>query len=63
MLKIAGLEPTEPLDGEDLSEVLLGKSEVSRSAPIFFRRPPDRKSFYDTDNLPDFAMGQMETAV
>ena len=30
-------------DGEDVSETLLGKSEASRKAPVFWRRPPDRK--------------------
>ncbi|MES2658077.1 MAG: sulfatase-like hydrolase/transferase [Verrucomicrobiota bacterium] len=29
-------------DGEDVSEILLGKSGRGRSAPIFWRRPPDR---------------------
>ncbi|MCA9242122.1 MAG: sulfatase-like hydrolase/transferase, partial [Planctomycetales bacterium] len=33
------------LDGEDVSETLLGKSRESRSAPIFWRRPPDRPGF------------------
>ncbi len=32
-------------DGEDLSATLLGKSDRSRQAPIFWRRPPDRKSW------------------
>jgi uncharacterized sulfatase len=31
-------------DGEDVSETLLGKSEASRKAAVFWRRPPDRKS-------------------
>ena len=34
--------PDAALDGEDVSPALLGRSEVGRSAPIFFRRPPDR---------------------
>lgn len=29
-------------DGEDVSETLVGKDEQQRSAPIFWRRPPDR---------------------
>ena len=56
LLAIAGAAEPSDLDGEDLSDVLLGNSDASRSQPIFFRRPPDRKSFYGTDNLPDFAV-------
>jgi uncharacterized sulfatase len=44
------------LDGENLLETLLGKSESSRKAPIFYSRPPDRKSFYGIENLPDLAI-------
>ena len=43
-------------DGESLPEVLLGKSRASRKAPIFFRRPPDRDSFYGDLDLPDLAV-------
>lgn len=43
-------------DGEILSDTLLGKSQASRNAPIFFRRPPDRKSFRHYQNLPDLAV-------
>jgi uncharacterized sulfatase len=32
-------------DGEPLADVLLGKSADSRRAPLFWRRPPDRKSW------------------
>lgn len=45
------------LDGEDLSETLLGRSQAGRGAPVFYRRPPDRPGFghgYDEDN-PDLA--------
>lgn len=31
-------------DGEDLSSTLVGRSTASRVAPIFWRRPPDRKN-------------------
>lgn len=31
-------------DGEDVSSTLLGRSTASRVAPIFWRRPPDRKN-------------------
>lgn len=38
--------PTDvKFDGEDVATVLVGESEVSRVAPIFWRRPPDRKSW------------------
>lgn len=30
------------LDGEDVLETMLGKSQAGRQSPIFFRRPPDR---------------------
>jgi uncharacterized sulfatase len=42
-------------DGEPLLNSLLGKGG-SRRAPIFFRRPPDRDSFYGVKDLPDLAM-------
>lgn len=29
-------------DGEEVSEILIGKSDRQRTAPIFWRRPPDR---------------------
>ncbi|MEQ9408002.1 MAG: sulfatase-like hydrolase/transferase [Fuerstiella sp.] len=42
-------------DGETLVDTLLGDGG-SRQAPIFFRRPPDRDSFYGEDDLPDLAV-------
>ncbi|MEM9015628.1 MAG: sulfatase-like hydrolase/transferase [Verrucomicrobiota bacterium] len=42
-------------DGESLGPALIGEGG-SREAPIFFRRPPDRDSFYDVEDLPDLAM-------
>ncbi|QDT60724.1 Arylsulfatase [Stieleria bergensis] len=48
----AGVE----FDGEPLSKVLLGQSNESRSKPIFFRRPPDRKRFQQYNHLPDLAV-------
>jgi uncharacterized sulfatase len=42
-------------DGEALLGTLLGEGG-SREAPIFFRRPPDRDSFYGIDDLPDLAV-------
>ena len=55
---IAGIQPTEQLDGEDLSATLLGKEKSRREAPIFWRRPPDRPGFghgLNEDN-PDLAV-------
>ena len=46
----------ESYDGENMSDVLLGASEGSRSKPIFFRRPPDRSNFRHYKNLPDLAV-------
>ncbi|MCW1883524.1 sulfatase-like hydrolase/transferase [Luteolibacter flavescens] len=45
LVKIAGAPAPEGVafDGEDLSATLLGKSDASRKASIFWRRPPDRK--------------------
>ncbi len=43
-------------DGESLPDILTGKSAASRTAPIFFRRPPDRDAFYDDSDLPDLAV-------
>lgn len=43
------------LDGEALAEVFLGKSETSRTKPLFFRRPPDRDGGPGGD-LPDLAV-------
>ncbi|HEX5104191.1 MAG TPA: sulfatase-like hydrolase/transferase [Pirellulaceae bacterium] len=45
-------------DGEDVSETLVGKSAASRRAPIFWRRPPDRKNHPPAlpDPQPDLAV-------
>ena len=45
LLKLADVSAPEGVsfDGEDVSDTLLGKSEASRKAPVFWRRPPDRK--------------------
>lgn len=58
LLRLGGAEvPSDAqLDGEDLLDTLLGRSTASRSAPIFWSRPPDRKSFYDFKDLPDLAV-------
>ena len=45
------------LDGENLADTLIGKSNLGRQSPIFWRRPPDRPGFghgFDEDN-PDLA--------
>ena len=43
-------------DGEDLGKTLLGKSNQSRKQPLFFRRPPDRDSYYGIEDCPDLAI-------
>lgn len=43
-------------DGENMIPTILGESESSRTAPIFYSRPPDRKNFYGFENLPDLAV-------
>lgn len=44
LLQLAGQPPSPAarFDGEALASTLLGKNQSSRSAPIFWRRPPDR---------------------
>jgi uncharacterized sulfatase len=46
LLALSGLPaPSEvTFDGEDVSATLIGRSRASRSAAIFWRRPPDRKN-------------------
>ncbi len=43
-------------DGVDMHGVLLGKSQASREKPIFFSRPPHRKTYQEFKNLPDLAV-------
>jgi uncharacterized sulfatase len=47
-----------PFDGENIAPALLGQKEISRAAPIFWRRPPDRKTAAPNlpERLPDLAM-------
>jgi len=54
---LAGIIPPGgvTLDGEDLAGTLLGKEKKSRTAPIFWRRPPDRPGTKNEDN-PDLAV-------
>ncbi len=58
LLTIAGVaQPADvKFDGESLAPVLLGRSTASRSAPLFWRRPPDRKTAYGIGQLPDLAV-------
>jgi len=57
LVRLSGAKPNEGVeyDGEDVLDTLIGRSESSREAPLFFSRPPDRKSYYGYDNLPDLA--------
>jgi len=59
LLSIAKIEAKDiAFDGENIVPALLGQKEVSRAAPIFWRRPPDRKTVSDNlpERLPDLAM-------
>ena len=58
LLQLARVQTPENVrfDGEPLAPVLLGKSSASRQQPLFFRRPPDRNSFYGVQELPDLAI-------
>ena len=60
LLAIAKIATPEGVtfDGENLAPTLLGQSTASRSAPIFWRRPPDRKTASPTipERLPDLAV-------
>ncbi len=60
LLSAADVQPPKQVkfDGEPLTDTFLGRSEASRSSTIFFRRPPDRETFYDVENLPDLALRQ-----
>jgi uncharacterized sulfatase len=52
---MTGTEPALQLDGEDLSQTLLGFETKSRLQSICWRRPPDRPGDQNEDN-PDFAI-------
>jgi uncharacterized sulfatase len=58
LLHLAQVDAPESVrfDGENLHEVLIGNSQESRKAPLFFRRPPDRKNFAKYQQLPDLAV-------
>ncbi len=55
---IANVSPVEgaELDGEDLAGTLLGRQKRSRSAPIFWRRPPSDKPEVKNSANPDLAV-------
>lgn len=58
LLEIAGVTPPQrtTFDGQALPEILLGRAPSSRTAPLFFRRPPDRGGPSGRGNLPDLAV-------
>ena len=60
ILSIANVATPEGIqfDGQNLAPVLLGQTTDSHSAPLFWRRPPDRKTVNDKlpERLPDLAM-------
>lgn len=58
LLSIANVKAPADVDfdGESMPGVLTGKSKQSRTQPLFFRRPPDRDSFYGISDCPDLAM-------
>ncbi|MCA9154983.1 MAG: sulfatase-like hydrolase/transferase, partial [Planctomycetales bacterium] len=47
LLSVAGVAGPDDVefDGEDISGALLGRQSTSRQTPLFWRRPPDRKSW------------------
>lgn len=60
LLEIAGVTQPQHIsfDGQALAKILLGRSQSSRTAPLFFRRPPDRGGPSGRGNLPDLAVRQ-----
>jgi arylsulfatase A-like enzyme len=62
LLKLSGGTAPEgtAFDGEDLSPTLTGTGTASRTQPIFWRRPPDRKGTAEDNMLPDLAMREGE---
>jgi uncharacterized sulfatase len=55
LLQLTGVTSDMDYDGNIVTETLLGQSDHSREQPIFYRRPPDRKSFYG-QTYPDLAI-------
>ena len=59
ILELTGVASAEGVlsDGESMLTTMLGKTSASRETPIFWARPPDRKTFKDFEEpLPDLAM-------
>jgi uncharacterized sulfatase len=58
LLSLAQVSPPDGamFDGENLAPILLGQSMESRRAPLFWRRPPDRKFAYNSGPFPDLAV-------
>lgn len=58
LLAITGIKTPDEVafDGQNLAGTLLGREAKSHNGPIFFRRPPDRDSFYGDEDLPDLAV-------
>lgn len=59
LLSIAKIDSKEIFfDGENIAPMLLGQADGSRKNPIFWRRPPDRKTVSEKlpERLPDLAM-------
>ncbi len=59
LLSIAKIDHQDvAFDGENIAPALLGKEDVSRKAPLFWRRPPDRKRWpaNSPETLPDLSM-------
>jgi uncharacterized sulfatase len=64
LLTVAGAEMPAGVtfDGEDVADILLGKSEGSRRNPLCWRRPPDRKTLGQPGSppLPDLAIRERD---
>ncbi|MCG8700089.1 MAG: sulfatase-like hydrolase/transferase, partial [Bacteroidales bacterium] len=58
ILSLAGVDVPVGIDfdGEDVMNTMLGESSDSRTAPIFFRRPPDKENAEGFIGLPDLAV-------
>lgn len=46
------------LDGQSVADTILGKRQIGRTKPLFFRRPPDRPGYIDgtDEDNPDLAV-------
>ena len=53
LYSLANIKPPAKLDGEDLSETIMGQKQTSRESPIFWQRPPDRPGFGHGLNEPN----------